>query len=72
MNTSEMVSGGDGDSTDTMSDAGEARRDIMAMDGLGNSDASRGYGNVPSIGNTNGVDRPSVYPSRHKIAGLTQ
>ena len=48
-NTSEMVAGGDSDSTGTKLDAGEVRRDIAATDGLGDSDASQEHENVSGI-----------------------
>ena len=49
LKTSEMVAGGDGDSTDTKLDAGEARRDIAATDGLGDLDASQEHKDVSGI-----------------------
>ena len=50
LNTSEMVVGGDSDSTETKLDAGEVRCDILAVtDGLGDSDASQEHGDVSGI-----------------------
>ena len=53
LNISEMVSGGGGNGTGAKLDAGDARCDVVATDGLGNwSDALRGHGDTPGIPNS--------------------
>ena len=53
LNTNEMAAVGDGDDTSAKSDAGDAKHDVDATDGLANqSDMSRGCRDMPGIHNS--------------------